>query len=324
MNKDLQGTKVDKTQDVPMDENRLLDLQKKIEELKEFSKAQGMDFSYEIGRLEKKLLKEQENRLKNLKPWEKVTIAREIQRPTALDYIKYLFTDFLEFKGDRYFGDDPAIVSGIGFFNDIPVTVIGQQKGKSTAENIERNFGMPNPEGYRKALRLMRQAEKFNRPIICFVDTPGAFCGLGAEERGQGEAIASNLFNLSNLKVPIISFIIGEGGSGGALALAVADKVFMLENSIYSILSPEGFATILWKDAKRAMEASEVMKITAEDLLKLNIIEGIIKEPLGGAHKDYEETFKNLKQCIEENLPELLKEDREVLLKKRYDRYRRL
>lgn len=324
MNKDLNEISESKMDDMPVNESKLIELQKKIEELKEFSKSQGMDFSYEIGRLEKKLLKEQENRLKNLRPWEKVSIAREILRPTALDYIKYLFTDFLEFKGDRYFGDDPAIVSGIGFFNNIAVTVIGQQKGKSTAENIERNFGMPNPEGYRKALRLMRQAEKFNRPIICFVDTPGAFCGVGAEERGQGEAIASNLFNLSNLKVPIISIVIGEGGSGGALALAVGDRVFMLENSIYSILSPEGFATILWKDVKRASEASEVMKITAEDLLKLNVIEGIIKEPLGGAHKNYEETFSNVKKCIEESLPELLKEDREVLIKKRYERYRNL
>ena len=219
-------------------------------------------------------------------PWDKLNIARDKNRPNARFYIENIFNDFLELHGDRYYKDDSAIIGGIASINNINVTVIGINKGKDTLENIKNNFGMPHPEGYRKALRLMKQAEKFNRPIICFVDTPGAFCGIEAEERGQGEAIAQNLFVMSKLKTPIISIIIGEGGSGGALALAVANKVYMLENSIYSILSPEGFASILWKDATRAKEASEVMKITAEDLKSFNIIDSIIEEPIGGAHED--------------------------------------
>lgn len=211
--------------------------------------------------------------------WEQVQLARMSNRPTALDYIKEIFDDFEEFHGDRLFQDDKAMVGGIAYLNGVPVTVIGEQKGRTTKENIERNFGMPSPEGYRKALRLMKQAEKFGRPIINFVDTPGAFCGLEAEERGQGEAIARNLFEMSGLKVPVLSIIIGEGGSGGALALAVGNEVWMMENATYSILSPEGFASILWKDSKRADEAAEVMKITAKDLKKLNIVERIIPEP---------------------------------------------
>ena len=201
---------------------------------------------------------------------------RKKDRPVGTDYIDALFTDFMEFHGDRYFKDDHAIVGGIAYFHGIPVTVIAQAKGKTTKENLDRNFSMPSPDGYRKALRLMKQAEKFGRPVICFVDTPGAFCGLEAEERGQGEAIARNLFELSGLKVPVLSVVIGEGGSGGALAMAVADEVWMLENAIYSVLSPEGFASILWKDSKRASEAAEVMKLTAGDLKRLGIIEQVI------------------------------------------------
>lgn len=211
--------------------------------------------------------------------WEQVQLARLSDRPTALDYINLIFDDFEEFHGDRLFKDDRAMVGGIGYFCGVPVTIIGEQKGRSTKENIERNFGMPSPEGYRKALRLMKQAEKFNRPIINFVDTPGAFCGLEAEERGQGEAIAKNLFEMSSLKVPVLSIIIGEGGSGGALALAVGNEVWIMENATYSILSPEGFASILWKDSKRADEAAKVMKITAKDLKKLKIVEQVIPEP---------------------------------------------
>lgn len=256
-------------------------------------------------------------------PWEKVSIARMAERPTSEDYIRLIFDDFIELHGDRLYSDDKAIIGGIGSLEGIPVTVIGQQKGRSTKENIDRNFGMPHPEGYRKALRLMKQAEKFGRPIICFVDTPGAYCGLGAEERGQGEAIARNLFEMARLKVPIISVVIGEGGSGGALALAVSDRVWMLENSIYSILSPEGFASILWKDSKRAKEAAEVMKITADDLLELGIIEKIIEEPNGGAHNSSDEISGELKKNFIKELEELQKLDKEVLIENRYSRYRK-
>ena len=214
-----------------------------------------------------------------LSAWDRVMIARSAERPTSLDYIGTIFDRFVELHGDRYFGDDGAIVGGVASIDGRYVTVIGQQKGRTTKENIKRNFGMPSPEGYRKALRLMKQAEKFHRPIICFVDTPGAFCGLEAEERGQGEAIARNLFEMSSLKVPVLSIFIGEGGSGGALAMAVANEVWIMENSMYSILSPEGFASILWKDSKRAAEAADVMKITAVDLKELGLIEKIIREP---------------------------------------------
>ena len=214
----------------------------------------------------------------NFTPWERVQISRSAERPTSLDYISTIFERYMSLHGDRYFGDDKAIVGGLASIGGRPVTVIGQQKGRSTKENIRRNFGMPSPEGYRKSLRLMKQAEKFGRAVIAFVDTPGAFCGLEAEERGQGEAIARNLFEMSDLKVPILSIVIGEGGSGGALAMAVADEVWMLENAIYSILSPEGFASILYKDSKKAPEAAEVMKVTAADLKKLGLIEQIIPE----------------------------------------------
>lgn len=212
--------------------------------------------------------------------WERVKIARGTERPTSIDYISHIFDRFLELHGDRYCRDDGAIVGGIATIDGIPVTVIGQQKGRNIKQNMKRNFGMPNPEGYRKALRLMKQAEKFHRPVICFVDTPGAFCGIEAEMRGQGEAIAKNLYEMSSLKTPILSIVIGEGGSGGALALAVADEVWMLENATYSILSPEGFASILWKDSKRADEAAGIMKITGEDLLELKIIDQVIPEHL--------------------------------------------
>ena len=216
---------------------------------------------------------------RNLTPWERVQLSRDKARPVGAEYIEELFTDFMEFHGDRYYQDDKAIIGGIARFHGMPVTVIAQAKGRTTKENIERNFGMPSPDGYRKALRLMKQAEKFNRPVICFVDTPGAFCGLEAEERGQGEAIARNLFEMSNLQVPILSVVIGEGGSGGALAMATSDEVWLLENSIYSILSPEGFASILWKDSSRAKEAAGVMKLTADHLLKAGIVERVIPEP---------------------------------------------
>ena len=223
--------------------------------------------------------------------WDKVTLAREQGRPKALDYINNIFKEFVELHGDRYFGDDKSIVGGIALLEKIPVTVIGEQKGKNVRENMERNFGMPEPEGYRKALRLMKQAEKFKRPIITFIDTPGAYPGMGAEERGQGEAIAKNLMEMSKLKVPIICIVIGEGSSGGALAIGVGDKIVMIENAVYSILSPEGFASILYKDSGKAKEAAENMKLTAKDLKKLGIIDKIIEEPENGAQNDFERIF---------------------------------
>lgn len=251
-----------------------------------------------------------------------VKIARKTTRPTALDYINYIFENFIELHGDRSFGDDKAIVGGIASLEDRPVTVIGIQKGKTTEENIDRNFGQPHPEGYRKALRLMKQAEKFGRPVVTFINTSGAFCGVGAEERGQGEAIARNLFEMSNLSVPVIAIIIGEGGSGGALALAVADRVWILENSIYSILSPEGFASILWKDAKRASEAAEIMKITAKDLLELKVADKIIKEAEGGAHNDFAFTANIIKKNLVKELEALSKMELSALLDERFLRFR--
>jgi acetyl-CoA carboxylase carboxyl transferase subunit alpha len=257
-------------------------------------------------------------------PWESVEIARHKDRPTGKYYIETIFKDFIEFHGDRNFGDDKSIIGGIASINDIIVTVIAITKGSNTNENIKRNFGMPNPEGYRKALRLMKQAEKFKRPVLCFVDTPGAFCGVGAEERGQGQAIANNLFELSRLKIPIISFVTGEGGSGGALALTVADKIFMLEHSIYSILSPEGFASILWKDASRAKEAAAVMKITAKNLKDFNIIDDVIKEPRGGAHKNPAKIAESIKKSILESLTELKEKDLDTLVSERYNKFRKI
>lgn len=260
----------------------------------------------------------------SLDAWERVQISRKKDRPVGTDYIDALFTDFMEFHGDRYFKDDHAIVGGIAYFRGIPVTVIAQAKGKTTKENLDRNFSMPSPDGYRKALRLMKQAEKFGRPVICFVDTPGAFCGLEAEERGQGEAIARNLFELSGLKVPVLSVVIGEGGSGGALAMAVADEVWMLENAIYSVLSPEGFASILWKDSKRASEAAEVMKLTAGDLKRLGIIEQVIPEPEEFTDENMEGVCGDLDGRIAAFLESYTEYSADELTAKRYDRFRRM
>ncbi len=255
--------------------------------------------------------------------WEKVQLSRKKSRPVGMDYIQKLFQGFVEFHGDRAFRDDAAIVGGIAWFCGMPVTVIAQCKGKNTKENLKRNFGMPSPEGYRKALRLMKQAEKFQRPVICLVDTPGAFCGLEAEERGQGEAIARNLLEMSALKTPIFSIIIGEGGSGGALALAVSDEVWMMENSTYSILSPEGFASILWKDSSRAKEAAEVMQITSKDLKDLEIIDGMIQEPEGYSDEKMDSVIKQLTRVIRQFLEQVQNMDLEELPEKRYQRFRK-
>lgn len=239
-----------------------------------------------------------EEAMSKLTSWDRVLLARHPKRPNARKFINHIFEDFIELHGDRNFKDDKAIIGGIALLDGMPVTVIGQQKGDNTEENIACNFAMAHPEGYRKALRLMKQAEKFNRPVITLIDTPGAYPGIGAEERGQGEAIAKNLAEMSDLSVPIIAVVIGEGGSGGALAIGMGNKVLMLENSIYSILSPEGYASILWKDASRAKEAADVMKLTSYDLEELGIIDGIIKEPLGGAHHNLNATFDAVKEAL--------------------------
>ena len=256
--------------------------------------------------------------------WDRVLIARHKDRPKAGDYIENIFEDFLELHGDRLSGDDKAIIGGIALLDGMSVTVIGEAKGRDTKENMERNFGMPHPSGYRKALRLMKSAEKFKRPIICFIDTPGAFCGIEAEKRGQGEAIAQNLFQMMSLKVPIISVVIGEGGSGGALALGVSDRILMLENSIYSILSPEGFSSILWKDEKRAAEAAEVMKLTASDLKEIGVIDDIISESIDGAHKNNKIVMENVKLSLIKELSQIMKLDTEAMLNERYEKFREI
>jgi acetyl-CoA carboxylase carboxyl transferase subunit alpha len=256
--------------------------------------------------------------------WDRVVLARKSDRPKSLDYMNLIFSDFIELHGDRCFADDKSIVGGIAMLDDIPVTVIGQQKGKSTAENIERNFGMTNPDGYRKALRLMKQAEKFNRPVITFIDTPGAYPGLGAEERGQGEAIARNLLEMSRLQTPIICIVIGEGSSGGALALGVGDKIVMLENAVYSILSPEGFASILYKDASKSAEAAENMKITASDLKQMNIIDKIISEPEGGAQNNINQVADTIKKYLIDNIKILKHYDKDDLVNARYEKFRKI
>lgn len=259
-----------------------------------------------------------------LTAWQRVELSRRKDRPVGSDYIDALFTDFVEFHGDRYFADDKAIIGGVARFHGMPVTVIAQAKGRNTKENIERNFGMPKPEGYRKALRLMKQAEKFARPVICLVDTPGAFCGLEAEERGQGEAIARNIYEMSGLKVPVVSIIIGEGGSGGALAMATADEVWMLENSIYSILSPEGFASILWKDSSKAKEAAEVMKLTAENLKSQGIVERVFAEPQTYTVQNMDSVIMQINEAIEEFLMKYGSMLEQELIRHRYERFRNM
>ncbi|MBB5355184.1 acetyl-CoA carboxylase carboxyl transferase subunit alpha [Anoxybacillus mongoliensis] len=305
-------------------EKPLVELRKKISELKEFTKHRDVDFSDEINKLEARLEKLENDIYANLGPWDRVQIARHPNRPTTLDYIERLFTNFFECHGDRCFGDDEAIVGGIAKYYGLPVTVIGHQRGKDTKENIRRNFGMPHPEGYRKALRLMKQAEKFGRPIICFIDTKGAYPGKAAEERGQSEAIARNLFEMAGLTVPVVCIVIGEGGSGGALALGVGNYVHMLENSTYSVISPEGAAAILWKDASLAKKAAETMKITAKDLKQLGIIDEVIPEVRGGAHRNVDEQAKYIDDVLKRSLRELLPLHAEQLIAQRYEKYKKI
>jgi acetyl-CoA carboxylase carboxyl transferase subunit alpha len=257
-----------------------------------------------------------------LTPWQRVQLARHPQRPFAMDYIKRVFTGFEEIHGDRAFGDDQATVTGFAFLGDQPVAVIGQQKGRDTKENISRNFGMPHPEGYRKALRVMKLAEKFHKPVVTFIDTPGAYPGLGAEERGQAEAIARNLLEMAKLRTPVVAVIIGEGGSGGALGIGVANKVLMFENSVYSVISPEGCAAILWNNREMIQQASEVMKLTAQDLFAFGIVDGVIPEPVGGAHLHHEEAARSLKKELDRTLSPLLKLSPQALEAQRYEKFR--
>jgi len=303
-------------------ERPIVELREKITELKEFTKTADVDLSTEIKKLEARLGKLEQDIYENIKPWDRVQIARLASRPTTLDYISHLFEGFFECHGDRTFGEDEAIVGGVAKFKGLPVTVIGQQRGKDTKENIRRNFGMPHPEGYRKALRLMKQADKFNRPIICFIDTKGAYPGKAAEERGQSEAIARNLFEMAGLRVPVICVVIGEGGSGGALALGVGNRIYMLENSTYSVISPEGAAAILWKDASLAKNAAETMRITAPDLKDLGVIDDIIPEIKGGAHKDVKKQAEAIEEVLKASLTDLLKLSEEELITDRYNRFR--
>lgn len=305
-------------------EKPLFELESRISELKQYAGEKGIDLATEIEILEKRLQELKREIYENLTPWQRTQLARHPERPNALDYIKMLFNDFLPLSGDRCYGDDPALIGGIARFEGIPVTVIGHVKGHNTKENLARNFGMPNPEGFRKALRLVQQAEKFRRPVISLIDTPGAYSGAGAEERGQAWAIAANLFAFSRLKTPIIAIITGEGGSGGALALGVGDVFLMLENAIFSVISPEGCAAILWKDAQRAAEAAGALKLTASELFKLGLIDGVIPEPLGGAHRDPLGMAENIRVEIRRRLQELRRVDLEQLIAARWSRLRRI
>lgn len=305
-------------------EKPLFEIRNKIESLKESQDKNDVDLQEEIDMLEASLERETKKIYTNLKPWDRVQIARLQERPTTLDYIPYIFDSFMELHGDRNFRDDPAMIGGIGFLNGRAVTVIGQQRGKDTKDNIYRNFGMAHPEGYRKALRLMKQAEKFNRPIFTFIDTKGAYPGKAAEERGQSESIATNLIEMASLKVPVIAIVIGEGGSGGALGIGIANKVLMLENSTYSVISPEGAAALLWKDSNLAKIAAETMKITAHDIKQLGIIDDVISEPLGAAHKDIEQQALAIKSAFVEQLDSLESLSRDEIANDRFEKFRNI
>ncbi|MCK1996676.1 acetyl-CoA carboxylase carboxyltransferase subunit alpha [Psychrobacillus psychrodurans] len=305
-------------------EEPIVQLKTKIEELKEYTASADVDMSVEIVNLEARLEKLEQEIYENMEPWDRVQVARHPSRPTTRDYIEFLCTEFIELHGDRFYGDDAAIIGGIALFEGKPITIIGHQRGIDTKENIKRNFGMPHPEGYRKALRLMKQAEKFNRPIICMIDTKGAYPGKAAEERGQSEAIARNLVEMAGLKVPVISVVIGEGGSGGALALGVANHIHMLENSTYSVISPEGAASILWKDASLAKQAAEAMKITAPDLKKMGIIDTVITEVHGGAHKNIEAQANYMRETLITSLKELVNLTPDELIENRYSKFKNI
>ncbi len=305
-------------------EKPILEIQDKIEELKKISMESGMDLNKEIETFEKQAADYKKELYSSLTPSQKLQIARHPERPNFLDYVNLIFEDFVEFHGDREGLDDRAIIGGLARLNGQSVMVIGTMKGKSTKENLEYNFGMPQPEGYRKALRLFRHANKFNIPIVTIVDTPGAYPGISAEEKGQGSAIAMNLREMAKLTVPVISIVSGEGCSGGALGIAVANKVFLLEHAYYTVISPEGCASILWRDATKSSEAAEALKITAQDLLNYEIIDGMIKEPIGGAHTDYQMIANEMKNTISSSLEELSRYSKEELKAHRYDKFRKM
>jgi len=303
-------------------EKPILELETRIAELRASeNEAATRD---EITRLEERLRRLQQRVYGSLSAWQRAQIARHPKRPHALDLYKLLLDDFVELHGDRVFGDDLAIVGGLAVFEGEPVVVVGHQKGRDTRENIARNFGMPNPEGYRKALRLMQLADKFSKPIVTFIDTPGAYPGLGAEERGQAEAIARNLREMAALRTPVVAVVTGEGGSGGALAIGVANRVLMLEHAIYSVISPEGCAAILWGDGAKAPEAAQLMRITAPDLQKAGVIDAVIPEPLGGAHRSWEDTAANLRTALREHLGQLRSLSGDALVQDRYEKFRRI
>ncbi|MEW5692087.1 MAG: acetyl-CoA carboxylase carboxyltransferase subunit alpha [Candidatus Hydrogenedentota bacterium] len=302
----------------------IVEIESKIEEFKKITKDGNVKLDEEIMSLQKKLRDLKKEIFQNLTPWQKTKLARHPKRPYTLDYIQRIFTNFTRLAGDRHFGDDLAIESGIGFVNNKSVMVIGHQKGRDTKENLIRNFGMAHPEGYRKALRLMKLAEKCKIPVITFIDTPGAYPGIGAEERGQAEAIAVNLKEMTLLKTPIISIVIGEGGSGGALGIGLADRIYMLEYAIYSVISPEGCAAILFSDAQRAQDAAFSMRVSADQIYKLGIIDGIIKEPEGGAHRNYDEAANNVKDTIVSVLLELERIPLDELINRRYEKFRKM
>ena len=305
-------------------EKPITEIQEKIDELKKISLESGMDLNKEIETFEQQAEDYKKDLYSNLKPSQKLQIARHPERPNFLDYIEHMCEDFIELHGDHECMDDRAIIGGLAKIDGKPVMIIGTMKGKSTKENLEYNFGMPQPQGYRKALRLFKHADKFHIPIVTIIDTPGAYPGISAEETNQGGAIAVNLREMAKLKVPIIAVISGEGCSGGALGLAVANKVFLLEHAYYTVISPEGCASILWRDASKASEAADALKITAPDLMKFNIIDGAIKEPLGGAHHDYQAMADELKKTILESLDELSKMSGDELKKSRYEKFRKM
>jgi len=305
-------------------EKNIIEIDNKIDELKRFAEEKDIDLSNEIEKLEKKKEEKLKEAYENMSTWDIVSISRNPNRPYTLDYIEYITTDFVELHGDRLNRDDPAVVGGLCKIDGKKIMLIGHQKGRTTDEKLLRNFGMANPEGYRKALRLCKMAERFNIPVLTFIDTPGAYPGMEAEKHGQGEAIARNLMEMSGIKIPTISVVIGEGGSGGALGFGVTDRIFMLENSIYSVISPEGCAAILYKDSTKASEAAENLRISARSLYDLKIIDGIIEEPIGGAHRSHMKTAENLKKTVLIAFEELEKLSKEDLLDKRYNKFRNM
>jgi acetyl-CoA carboxylase carboxyl transferase subunit alpha len=303
-------------------EKPIIEIEEKINEIKQRASMNGSNVDEEVRKLEKKVAQLQKNIFAKLTPWQKTQIARDGMRPYTLDYISLLMEDFFELHGDRAFGDDAAMIAGLARFQGEPVAVVGHQKGRNTRENIDRNFGMPNPEGYRKALRIMKMAEKFKMPLITFIDTPGAYPGLGAEERGQGGAIAYNLHEMVELETPIIVVVTGEGGSGGALAIGVGDRILILEHSVYSVISPESCSSILWRETSKAEDAAKALKLTAQHLKEIGAVDRIVPEPLGGAHRNHQEMAENLRHALVETLEELKAVPIDELVEQRFRKFR--